>query len=115
MSCGVRFLFPLVIFYICITTIFKPYSYSFAAMFSSMSINSIHLYYANVCHWFIWINECISVKKGIRRKKNFMHCVVKLSIKVKIYGRKKSEWKNRHIVFEMMKKNFDINLFHENK
>ena len=28
---------------------------------------------------------------------------------------KEDQWKNRHIVFEMMKKNYDINLYHENK
>jgi hypothetical protein len=29
--------------------------------------------------------------------------------------KKEEEWKNRHVVFEMMKKEYDINLFHEHK
>jgi hypothetical protein len=29
--------------------------------------------------------------------------------------KKEEEWKSRHIVFEMMKKEYDINLFHEHK
>ena len=35
--------------------------------------------------------------------------------KSKLLWEKESEWKNRHKVFEMMKKNYDINLYHENK
>ena len=35
--------------------------------------------------------------------------------KSKLLWENESEWKNRHKVFEMMKNNFDINLYHENK
>ena len=54
-------------------------------------------------------------KKEIRPKRNFIHYDVKSSIKVQDLWRTDDQWENRHVVFEMMKKQFDINLFHENK
>ena len=44
-----------------------------------------------------------------------MPYVVKSLIKVQIIGESTEAWQKRHIVFELLKRKYDINLYHENK
>lgn len=53
--------------------------------------------------------------KRDKAEKEFHALRCEIIDKSKDLWKKEDEWKNRHIVFEMMKENFDINLFHENK
>jgi hypothetical protein len=54
-------------------------------------------------------------KKLDKAEKEFQLLRCEIINKSKQLWEKEEEWKNRHKVFEMMKKNYDINLYHENK
>ncbi|MEW8986220.1 MAG: DUF2663 family protein, partial [Bacillus sp. (in: firmicutes)] len=53
--------------------------------------------------------------KRDKAEKEFHALRCEIIDKSKDLWRKEEAWSNRHLVFEMMKKNYDINLFHENK
>ncbi|NRG43821.1 YpbF family protein [Bacillus sp. CRN 9] len=91
-----------------------PYAYSFAAMFSAFVNQSVNLY----CLIFIiGLFGLMNVLRQKREKAEKEYHALRCEIidKSKDLWKKEDEWKNRHIVFDMMKKNYDINLFHENK
>ena len=94
--------------------IFQPYSYSFSAIFSGYVNQSSNLY---LLMFVIGLFGYMNLLRGKRDKaeKEFHALRCEIIDKSKDLWKKEDEWKNRHIVFEMMKKNFDINLFHENK
>jgi hypothetical protein len=95
-------------------TIFKPYSYSFATVFSVYINNFIHLIMLMVVIGLFGLMNVYRQKRD-KAEKEFHLLRCEIIDKSKDLWRKEEEWKNRHIVFEMMKKNFDINLYHENK
>ena len=94
--------------------LFQPYSYSFSAIFSSYVNQSSNLY---LLIFIIGLYGYMNLIRGKRDKaeKEFHALRCEIIDKSKDLWKKEDEWKNRHIVFEMMKENFDINLFHENK
>lgn len=94
--------------------LFQPYSYSFSAIFSSYVNQSSNLY---MLIFIIGLYGFMNLIRGKRDKaeKEFHALRCEIIDKSKDLWKKEDEWKNRHIVFEMMKENFDINLFHENK
>ena len=94
--------------------LFQPYSYSFSAIFSSYVNQSSNLY---MLIFVIGLYGFMNLIRGKRDKaeKEFHALRCEIIDKSKDLWKKEDEWKNRHIVFEMMKENFDINLFHENK
>lgn len=94
--------------------LFQPYSYSFSAIFSSYVNQSSNLYLLII---IIGLYGYMNLIRGKRDKaeKEFHALRCEIIDKSKDLWKKEDEWKNRHIVFEMMKENYDINLFHENK
>ena len=94
--------------------LFQPYSYSFAAIFSSY-VNQTSNFYLLI--FIIGLYGFMNLIRGKRDKaeKEFHALRCEIIDKSKDLWKKEDAWKNRHIVFEMMKENFDINLFHENK
>jgi Protein of unknown function (DUF2663) len=94
--------------------LFQPYSYSFSAIFSSYVNQTSNLY---LLIFIIGLYGYMNLIRGKRDKaeKEFHALRCEIIDKSKDLWKKEDEWKNRHIVFEMMKENFDINLFHENK
>ena len=94
--------------------LFQPYSYSFSAIFSSYVNQSSNLY---LLIFIIGLYGYMNLIRGKRDKaeKEFHALRCEIIDKSKDLWKKEDEWKNRHIVFEMMKETFDINLFHENK
>lgn len=95
-------------------TIAKFYSYSFFAMFSASVNDSL-----NVLLFFVIIGlfGAMNVLKQQKDKKEKEYQELRCEIvdRSKDLWKKEEQWQNRHLVFEMMKKNYDINLYHEKK
>lgn len=101
-------------FYYLYVTVLQPYSYSFAEIFSVYVQNSANLYFliltVGTYGFMILLKE-----KREKAEKEYQALRCEIVDRSKDLWKKEEEWKNRHIVFDMMKKKFDINLFHENK
>lgn len=95
-------------------TVMQPYSYSFAAMFSVFVNQSANLYFLVITFGLYGLMNLLREKRE-KAEKEYHALRCEIIDKSKDLWKKEDEWKNRHIVFEMMKTNYDINLFHENK
>ncbi|MDQ0271113.1 YpbF family protein [Cytobacillus purgationiresistens] len=94
--------------------VLQPYSYSFAAMFSVFVNQTFNLYcLITIIGLFGWMNVLRQKREKAEKEYQALRC--EIIDKSKDLWKKEEEWKNRHIVYNMMKKNYDINLFHENK
>lgn len=91
-----------------------PYSYSFFKMFSVFVDDFSHFLFLAITTG-IYGYMLIIKKKMDKAEKEFQLLRCEIINKSKQLWEKEDEWKNRHKVFDMMKKNYDINLFHENK
>jgi hypothetical protein len=102
-------LFGYVYYYIVV-----PYSSSFFTMFSMFVDRFSH---------FVFLSASIGMygymlmikKKMDKAEKEYHGLRCEIIDKSKDLWKKEQEWKNRHKVFEMMKSNYDINLYHESK
>ncbi|KAB2338354.1 DUF2663 family protein [Cytobacillus depressus] len=95
-------------------TVMKPYSYSFSAMFSVFVNQSANLYFLVMTVGLYGLMNVLRAKRE-KAEKEFHALRCEIIDKSKDLWKKEDEWKNRHTVFEMMKANYDINLYHENK
>lgn len=94
--------------------VFLPYSYSFFAMFSAFVTHFTHFFFL-VCTVGLY-GYLKMIKNNMEKAEKEYHLLrCEIINKSKQLWDNEAEWKNRHKVFEMMKKNFDINLYHENK
>ncbi|WP_409301433.1 YpbF family protein [Peribacillus sp. SCS-155] len=91
-----------------------PYSYSFFAMFSVFVNNSMHFLFLLITVG-VYSYMILLKKQRDKAEKEFHGLRCEIIDRSKDLWKQKEEWKNRHKVFEMMKKNYDINLYHENK
>ena len=94
--------------------VFIPYSYSFFTIFSVFVNQFSHLFFL-VCTIGLYGYLTIVKNKMEKAEKEYQLLRCEIIQKSKLLWENESEWKNRHKVFEMMKNNFDINLYHENK
>ena len=95
-------------------TVARPYSYSFAAMFSAFVSNSLNFYLLMaILGSFGYMN--LLREKRDKAEKEFHALRCEVIDKSKDLWKKEEAWSQRHLVFEMMKKTYDINLYHENK
>ncbi|WP_409298029.1 YpbF family protein [Peribacillus sp. SCS-26] len=92
----------------------KPYSYSFFAMFSAFINDPLHFFYL-ASSIGLYGYMLVLKKKTDKAEKEFHALRCEIIDKSKHLWKQESAWKQRHLVFEMMKKEFDINLYHENK
>jgi hypothetical protein len=107
---SISFIYFLYLYY----SIFTAYSYSFATMFSVYVNHSANLFMLmGVIGLFGMMN--VFRQKRDKAEKEFHALRCEIIDKSKDLWKQEDEWKNRHLVFEMMKKNYDINLYHENK
>ncbi len=95
-------------------TVASIYSYSFAAMFSAFVNDSNNLTLLVFCVGMYGTMNLLKVKKD-KAEKEYHELRCEIVDRSKDYWKKEEEWKNRHVVFEMMKKLYDINLYHEKK
>lgn len=95
-------------------TIASNYSYSFAAMFSAFVNDTNNLtFLAATVGMYGYMNLLKGKKEKAEKEFHDLRC--EIVDRSKDLWRKEDAWKNRHLVFEMMKKNYDINLYHEKK
>ncbi|MDP4107475.1 MAG: YpbF family protein [Bacillota bacterium] len=95
-------------------SIATKYSYSFAAMFSAFVKDTNNLTFLVAT---VGMYGYMNLLKGKKEKaeKEFHDLRCEIVDRSKDLWNKEDAWKNRHLVFEMMKKNYDINLYHEKK
>jgi hypothetical protein len=95
-------------------TIAANYSYSFAAMFSAFVNDTNNLTFLVAT---VGMYGYMNLLKGKKEKaeKEFHELRCEIVDRSKDLWNREEAWKNRHLVFEMMKKNYDINLYHEKK
>ncbi|WP_234969327.1 YpbF family protein [Bacillus massilinigeriensis] len=94
--------------------VIEPNSHSAYSVFSHFVSVSANLY------WFVLTGGLFGLMNLLRNKrekaeKEFHALRCEIIDKSKDLWKKEEEWKNRHLVFEMMKKQYDINLYHESK
>ncbi|TMU86723.1 DUF2663 family protein [Bacillus sp. BHET2] len=90
-----------------------PFSYSFAAMFSVFVSNTFHLLLAMVLVGLFGASKILYDKKEKKEKEfHALRCEV-IDRSKDLW--KEEAWKKRHQVFEQLKKEWDINLFHGTK
>jgi hypothetical protein len=63
----------------------------------------------------VYVGMNVLKKQREKFEKEFHGLRCEIVDRSKDLWKKEEEWKNRHVVFEMMKKEYDINLYHENK
>ncbi|WP_423407264.1 YpbF family protein [Heyndrickxia sp. MSNUG] len=101
-------------FYYLYVTVMQPYSYSFAEIFSVYVQNSANLYFLILTVGTYGLMILLKEKRE-KAEKEYHALRCEIVDRSKDLWKKEEEWKNRHVVFEMMKKTYDINLYHENK
>ncbi|KZE45632.1 hypothetical protein AV649_05505 [Rossellomorea marisflavi] len=94
-------------------TVIGPHAYSAASMITAFVSKSLHLYAFLAVAGMAGATKIFYQRKE-KAEKEFH------ALRCEIIDRSKDLWKeeawmNRHIVFETMKKQYDINLFHEAK
>lgn len=95
-------------------TIVTSYSYSFLEMFSAFLQRDFNLWYLVTTIGMYGLMNLLKTKRE-KAEKEYHALRCEIVDRSKDLWKKEEEWKSRHLVFEMMKKEFDINLFHENK
>jgi hypothetical protein len=113
-SIWVTLLFVSIYFTYLYYTIGKVYSYSFSAMFSAFVNDSMNLPGLVAAVGLYGFMNVLRQKRE-KKEKEYHELRCEIVDRSKDLWKKEEEWKNRHIVFEMMKKNYDINLYHEKK
>jgi hypothetical protein len=102
---------------------FLLYLYHFINVRSSTSFLDVFAYFLtydrNLIVFILLLGSFFSmnVLKTQRDKfdKEFHGLRCEIVDRSKDLWKKEEQWNNRHIVFELMKKKYDINLYHENK
>lgn len=112
MSCTLLLVFCYMVYLY--NSIVSPYYYSFAKMFSVFVDNSLNLIFLIITVGTYGLMNLFRNKRE-KAEKEYHALRCEIIDKSKDLWRKDEAWSNRHLVFEMMKKNYDINLYHENK
>ncbi|OCA90961.1 hypothetical protein A8F94_03570 [Bacillus sp. FJAT-27225] len=95
-------------------TVVVPYSYSFYAMFSTFVGNGLNFFFFILTGSLYGLMVLLK-QQSDKKEKEFHELRCEIVDRSKDLWKKEDEWKSRHIVFEMMKKQYDINLYHEKK
>lgn len=95
-------------------TIVIPYSHSFLVMFSQFVGDSKNLYGTILVGGLYGLMNVLREKRDKAEEEfHALRCEI-IDKSTDLWG-KDDQWENRHLVFEMMKREYDINLYHENK
>ncbi|WP_175991172.1 YpbF family protein [Bacillus sp. Marseille-Q1617] len=93
--------------------VLEPYSYSFGAMFSVYVSESLHLF---ISVFLAGLFGAVKVLHQLKEKKEKEYQDLRKEIIDRSKDLWKEEaWKKRHQVFDKMKSQFDINLYHGSK
>ncbi|WP_226672999.1 DUF2663 family protein [Rossellomorea aquimaris] len=93
--------------------VLNPYSYSFAAMFSVFVSDSLHLFMTLILVVLFGATKILFEKKE-KKEKEFHDLRCEVIDRSKDLW-KEEAWKKRHHVYDKLKKEWDINLFHGSK
>ncbi|PLS02097.1 DUF2663 family protein [Neobacillus cucumis] len=110
---GTLFLAFIFTFYFYITFV-KQYSYSFLAMLSAGLNDTVAVYLLAFTIVGFGAMNLLKQQKE-KKEKEYQELRCEIVDRSKDLWKREEEWKNRHIVFEIMKKQYDINLYHEKK
>ncbi|MEH7176713.1 DUF2663 family protein [Neobacillus vireti] len=92
----------------------KQYSYSFFAMFSASVSNAVNLGLLAITAILYGAMNVLKQQKD-KKEKEYQELRCEIVNRSKDLWKKDEHWKNRHVDFEVMKKTYDINLYHEKK
>ncbi|WP_066060894.1 DUF2663 family protein [Neobacillus soli] len=92
----------------------KDYSYSFLAMFSASLNDAVNVLLLGITLIGFGSMNVLKQQKE-KKEKEYQELRCEIVDRSKDLWKKEEEWQNRHIVFEVMKKKYDINLYHEKK
>jgi len=95
-------------------TIVKLYSYSFLSMLSASLNDALAMFLIGISVIGFGAMNLLKQQKE-KKEKEYQELRCEIVDRSKDLWKKEEEWKNRHIVFELMKKRYDINLYHEKK
>jgi exonuclease III len=114
LSIYVTLLFAFLFFSSFYITIAKQYSYSFFAMFSA-AVNDLRIMSLLGATVILYGAMNILRQQKDKKEKEYQELRCEIVNRSKDLWKKEEHWKNRHIDFDVMKKNYDINLYHEKK
>jgi len=92
----------------------KQYSFSFLAMLSAVLNDTVAVYLLAFTIVGFGAMNLLKQQKE-KKEKEYQELRCEIVDRSKDLWKREEEWKNRHIVFEIMKKQYDINLYHEKK
>jgi formate-dependent nitrite reductase membrane component NrfD len=95
-------------------TIYEHSSYSFLAVLSATINDTYSVYLLSIVLIGLGAMNVLKQQKD-KKEKEYQELRCEIVDRSKDLWKKEEEWKNRHVVFEMMKKKYDINLYHEKK
>jgi uncharacterized membrane protein YidH (DUF202 family) len=95
-------------------TIYDSYSYSFLAALSASINDTVSVILIGIVLVGLGSMNVLKQQKE-KKEKEYQELRCEIVDRSKDLWKKEEEWKNRHIVFEMMKNKYDINLYHEKK
>lgn len=90
------------------------HSYSFFAMFSASLNDSLNIFLLAMTIISYGAMNVFRQQKE-KKEKEYQELRCEIVDRSKDLWKKEEEWKNRHLIFEVMKKHYDINLYHEKK
>ncbi|GAA0347189.1 hypothetical protein GCM10008967_41980 [Bacillus carboniphilus] len=94
--------------------VIEPYSDSFQIMISAFVESSFHLYLLILVGGF-YGGMNFYKKKKTKAEDEYHALRREIVDRSKDLWKKEEAWHKRHLVYDMMKKEFDINLYHETK
>ncbi|MEH7107376.1 MULTISPECIES: DUF2663 family protein [Bacillaceae] len=95
-------------------TIAKYYSYSFMAMFTASVNDQVNIVLLALTIIGYGSMNVLKQQKE-KKEKEYQELRCEIVDRSKDLWKKEEQWNNRHIVFDVMKKAYDINLYHEKK
>ncbi|RHW41220.1 DUF2663 family protein [Neobacillus notoginsengisoli] len=95
-------------------TVVLNYSYSFYSMFSAFVQKGTN-FYLLITTFSLYGMMIIFKEQRDKKEKEYHELRCEIVDRSKDLWKKEDEWKSRHLVFEMMKREYDINLYHEKK
>ncbi|MBS4176481.1 DUF2663 family protein [Lederbergia citrea] len=107
------FLFAFIVFYFIYKTAIEPNSYSLLDLFS-VFVREGNFFVLTFIAFFLFGSVKIIFEKKEKAEKEYHALRCEIIEKSKDLW-KGENWKQRHKVFEQMKKKYDINLYHQSK
>ncbi|MED4227084.1 DUF2663 family protein [Neobacillus cucumis] len=93
---------------------YKQYSLSFIALLSAVINDTVAVYILAFTIVGFGAMNLLKQQKD-KKEKEYHELRCEIVDRSKDLWKREDDWKNRHIVFEIMKKQYDINLYHEKK